>query len=105
MEDLFSLKYGIAGVCILLTLQSLMKMAEFLWGLREKKDSVSEAAIKELTLAMEANTKEIHLLKTAVGELPKFKKDVRRFYTAIKTLAGDEWPDIRKELLEDEAVG
>lgn len=109
MEKLFSLEYGVGGMCVLLTLMVLLKVAEFLWNLREKKESMSEAAIKNLTQAVEANTKatqhldgRLQFLEKSLSELPKFKTDIRRFYAAIKEVAGDKWPRIRDEIMKDE---
>lgn len=104
-----TLEYGIGGLCVILTLSILLRVAEFLWSLREKKDNLSEASIKSLTLAMQENTQAMrHLdlrlgaLEKSVGELPKFKTDIRRFYTAIKEVAGDRWPRIRDEIMKDD---
>ncbi len=109
MEKLFNLDYGIAGICVILTIQLLVKLGEFLWHLQMKKETLSEAAIKKLTQAVEENTfaakhldMRINSLEKALGDLPKFKTDIRRFYTAVKSLAGDKWPAIKKEILEDD---
>lgn len=109
MEGLFSLKYGIGGICVLLTLHVFLKVGEFLWALREKKEIISEATIKELTQAVRANTQATqHLehrlgaLEKMSGDLPKFRLDIRRFYAAIKEIAGDKWPRIRDEIMKDE---
>lgn len=97
MEKLFSLEYGVAGVCVLLTIMILVKVGEFLWSLRVKKDSVSDQAIKDLTAAVEK-------LEHTVADLPKFKTDIRRFYAAIKHVSGDKWPTIRDEIMKDDLI-
>lgn len=108
MEAVFQ-RYGIAGVCILLTLMLFAHVGEFLWKIQQKKSTATDEAIEQLTTAVEENTcahkslqnRIIHLEST-IAELPKFKTDVRRFYAAIKELSGDEWPRIRDEILKDE---
>lgn len=111
MEKFFSIEYGIAGICVMLTIMVLTRVAEFAWGLREKKETLSEASIEKLASAVENNTKAIQALiqrlervETLVSEIPKFKTDVRRFYSAIKELAGEDWPKIRDEIMKDELV-
>lgn len=109
MEKVLSLQYGIGGVCVLLTLMVLLKVGEFLWKLREKKDVLSESAIHDLTAAVESSTRAMqhldsrlqHIEKT-IAEIPKFKTDIRRFYAAIKEVAGPAWPQIRDEIMKDE---
>lgn len=109
MEKMLSLEYGVGGACVLLTLMVLLKVGEFLWKLKEKKDSLSEAAIRDLTAAVESSTaatkhldSRLQHLEKAIAEIPKFKTDIRRFYAAIKEVAGDKWPSIRDEIMKDE---
>jgi hypothetical protein len=109
MEDLFSSKYGIAGICVLLTIQILVKVGEFLWDVKKEKEALSDNSVQLLTKAVEENTTATkHLdsrlgnLEKSVSELPKFKTDIRRFYAAIKEVAGDKWPAIRDEIMKDD---
>lgn len=108
MAKLFSLEYGIGGVCVLLTIMILMRVGEFLWKLHQKKEALSEETIKNVARAVLDNTAEMKLLnvrlsslETSFSELPKLKLDLRRSFTAIKTLAGEQWPIIRDELMKD----
>jgi hypothetical protein len=101
--------YGIVGIFVMLTLFVLLKIGEFLWQLRQKKETATDAAILNLTVAVKENTDshkqlqcEVKRLETMISELPKFKTDVRRFYAAIKFVAGERWPEIRDEILKDE---
>lgn len=109
MEKFFSLQYGVAGICVLLTIHVLIYVGEFLWKIREKKETISDLAVKDLTSAMYSNTSATrHLdnrlqhLERTITDLPKFKTDLRRFYAAIKEVAGDKWPKIRDEIMKDE---
>jgi len=108
MAKLFSLEYGIGGICVLLTLMVLIRVGEFVWKLQQKKEQLSEKTVGDLTRAVQENTVEtktlgqriVHL-EGALGEVTKLKTDVRRFYSAIKELAGDRWPAIRDEITKD----
>lgn len=109
MEHMFSLEYGVTGVVIMLAIHLLVKVGEFLWGLKEKKESASEQAVLELTKAVEDLTDSsklldvrIRSLESSLSELPKIKVDIRRFYTAVKIMSGEKWPDIRKQITEDD---
>lgn len=97
MEKLFTLEYGIGGVCVLLTIQVLVRVAEFVMKARAKKEEVSEKTVEELVQA-------VRDLKATVADLPKFKTDIRRFYAAIKHVSGDRWPAIRDEIMKDETL-
>jgi hypothetical protein len=108
MEDLFSLKYGIGGICVLLTLMVLVRVAEFVYSLHEKRESLSENAITELTKAVQENTFAVKMLdariatvETSMSELPKLKNDLRRSFCAVKEIAGDDWPRIRDVIMKD----
>lgn len=102
MADLFDLKYGIAGICVLLTLHILVRVAIFAFEMQKKKQSASEKAVEDLTAAVLASTKTIEHLQASIAELPKIKTDIRRFYIAVKFIAGDDWPKIRKEIMEED---
>lgn len=108
MEKLFSLEYGIGGVCVLLTLMVLLRVAEFVWKMVERKGKISEEtletlvrAVRESTVAMKFQDQRLKSIEDAVSELPKIKTDLRRFYAAMKEIAGDQWPAIRDEILKD----
>jgi hypothetical protein len=104
-----SLEHGVAGICVLLTIFILMKVGEFVWAILKEKRALSEDSVKKLTKAVEDNTiasrhleDRLKALEQSAADLPKFKTDVRRFYAAIKEVAGDRWPQIRDEILKDE---
>lgn len=103
---------GVAGLlvalCVLLTFNVLGKVAFFLWNLKLTKDKASDESIKKLTEAMainsasvEKNTAQIEHLEKALAEIPKLKLDLRRAFAAIKEVAGDHWPKIRREIMDD----
>lgn len=104
-----SLEHGVAGVCVLLTLGIFLKVGEFVWGIIKEKRQLSDDSVKALTTAMQENTiaaqnldTRLKTLEQNTADLPKFKTDIRRFYAAIKEVAGDRWPQIRDEILKDD---
>lgn len=112
LEKAFS-QYGVAGVCILLTIMVLMRAGEFVWAItaekEKEKQTISSKAIEDLTKALKESTIAIGTLEhrlehieRVVLEFPKLKNDVRRFYSAIKQVSGDRWPQIRDEIMKDD---
>lgn len=98
-------QHGISGllvsVCILLTAQLLWKVGEFLWKMKEKKDQLSEESVHHLTKAVESNTKAIEELGDKVAKIPKYEVDLKRLFSAVKLVAGERWPKIRKEIMDE----
>ncbi len=109
MDKFFSLEYGVGGICVLITIQILVKAGEILWNVKKEKDAISKSEVQKLTGAVvDLTAATTHLdcrlekIEISVSEFPKFKTDQRRFYAAIKELAGDKWPQIRDEILKDD---
>lgn len=113
MEELLysqkSVPVILASICVMITLHLLVKLGEFVWDLAKKKSELSEKSIEKLTAAMDTNTRAVETLNLRIsevekdlGEVNKLKQDLRRFYSAIKILAGDKWAAIRKEIMEEE---
>lgn len=112
MEKVLDGEHGVsgllAGLIVVLCLHLLTKLGHFIWEFFNKKQEVTEDAIKNLTSVLSANTAATHSLEERLRviddelkELSKFKIDVRLLISAIKELAGDKWPDIRKIIIED----
>lgn len=109
MGNLFTLEYGVAGVCVLLTISVLLRVGEFVLKARAQKESASEDAVKALTKAVVENTaaleglnRRMAELERVLGDLPRLKNDIRRSFAAIKEVAGPDWPRIRDEIMKDE---
>lgn len=86
----------------------LLRVAEFLWRMKEKRESISEQDLRDLTRAVQDSTlamKMIDLRLKAIeasnSDLPKLKNDLRRVYTALKEISGDDWSRIRDEIMKD----
>jgi len=85
MEKFFGTEYGLVGVCVVLTLHLLWRVALFVYEFKKKVDDTDKNETHEL-----------------VVEVKKMRRDLRRFYSAIRILAGDEWPKIRQEIMQDD---
>lgn len=81
----------LAAISVLMALHLVVAIGRFVWSFKEKKDAVTEAGIEELAAAMKSNTKAIEKLRQQV-------------FSSIKLVAGDNWPAIRKSLLDEEAL-
>lgn len=103
----------LATIAIALSLQLVMQVWKFIFGLAKKKYEVSEKAIIDMTSELKTNTRALEKVCTRmesveedlviVGrELPKVKVDIRRAFAAMKYMAGDDWSEIRKKLNEEE---
>lgn len=100
----------LAAIAVTLCLHLLAKIGEFLWKLREKRDSLTESGIEKLSSAVQLNTNaseklehRIKALEHTFTDLGKAKLDMRRLYAAVKQLAGDKWPEIRRHIMEEVA--
>lgn len=113
MESLIDSQHGtptlLATIAAVLCLHLLMKMGEFMWAFLKTKNDASEETISNLTKALKLNTLSIDKLELRlsnidkeISALPKYKLDIRRMFAAVKTLAGDEWVDIRKQIMDED---
>lgn len=99
---------GAAALCILITIYILFRVFTFVWQIKKEKDKLSEESVKKLAQAMEQNTAELHELRAQIqslestfAEFPKFKLDMRRLFFAVKSIAGEKWPAIRAEMMQE----
>lgn len=113
MEGFLDSSHGLstllASVVIILALHLFFKFAEFVWGIMNKKNEVSEQSIERLSLSLAQNTQALQGLQVQMkeierdlSEMPKFKLDLRRAFSAVKLVSGDKWSEIRKIIMEDE---
>lgn len=105
----------IAGLVIVLAIQVILKVGEFIFRLFEKKEELKEATIQNLKISIDnlctnlaMNIEATHRLEErmrtvegGVTEVANMKTNVRKAFAALKFLAGDEWPQIKKEVLEE----
>jgi len=102
--DASSLPTLVATGCVLVAMHLLMRVGEFLWRFKERKDQLTEKTIQSLARAVESNTLALAKIDADLKSLNlgKLKTDLRRAFHAVKLLAGDKWSPIRKEIMEDD---
>jgi hypothetical protein len=101
MEEILN-AHGAVAICIILTAHLLFKVVEFLWSIKEKRDQLSEATVSELVKTVQRLDATLHEIKGQLSDLPKFKKDMNRCWAAVKEIAGDKWPAIRRVVMDEE---
>ncbi len=125
MDEVVSLldtKHGLSGLLLSIVaiglFQILIKIWEFVWTVKKEKDKISEEGLKKLTQSMDNNTaavmklqgefekleNEIKRLEGTMAEIPKVKTDLRRLFMAVKSIAGDKWVEIRREMMSDDGL-
>lgn len=101
MDHLLDTEHGLptllASLSVVASLHVFLKIGEFLWRWRENKDRISDETVRKLIASIDE-------LKIAVSDLPKLKTDVRRYYHALKVLAGSKWPQVRAEILKEDEL-
>lgn len=109
MEKLLESGNALTAIAVLLSLHFLKGLGEFLWKLREKRDAVTETGIEKLSAAVQDNTLAAQRLEHRIGavehtlaDVAKTKLDLRRLFSAVKELAGEDWSKIRSVIMEIE---
>lgn len=104
-----SLETILASLCVVITLHLVAKVGQLLWSIFKKKDETNDKAMIRVIETLGANTQALnHLaartdsMEKVLKEVVKYKKDIRKLFTAIKVMAGDEWSEIRKSIIEDD---
>lgn len=99
----------LAAIIVMLGVHLFTSTGRFLWSLKEKKDALSEQTVKDFSLSLDHYTvvaekldDRIRKLEASIDEFSKHKGDLKRLFLAVKLLAGESWPTIRKEILEEE---
>lgn len=99
----------LASIVIVLSLHFLLRLGEFIWKQYEKRGQLSETSIRDLTNALNKNTAEMDRLACRIEkveqhlvDIPKLKLDLRRLFSAVKIISGDEWQNVRKKIMEEE---
>lgn len=91
-------------IVVLIFAYITLRLVEFFWKQYKQKDERTEQLISELTEAVRENTISIKSLDNHMSEFPKIKTDLNRMYSAVKMMAGDDWPRIRKEIMDDHGM-
>lgn len=109
MEELFAGSHGapqlIALLIVVLTCRLLFDVGKVWFDRSERKDELTDSAVKSLTEALQKNTasvirldQRIHEIEHQMNDLPKIKTENRRM---IKFLSGTRWPEVKKAASDD----
>ena len=101
-----------SGILVILCLNLLAKVGEFVFGLLKEKNKISDHEITKISLVLGQNSQEmrelkaelriqIGMLEREIAEMKKFKNDIQKVFSAIKIIAGPKWPKIRRAIQED----
>ena len=85
----------------MLGLNLLLGVGKFVYGLIKEKSKHTDRAVEgfgKLETRMVA-------IERDMNEMLKMRQDFRRIFTALKAIAGDKWPEVRKAVLEDDLGG
>ncbi len=109
MEELIKTSSPVIALVVLVALHLVVRVGQFLWTFKEKKDAITESGIEELSKAVRACTATIEKLEcriksveVMITDVNKIKVDLRRAYVAIRLITGDRWTQIRKIIMEEE---
>lgn len=99
------IEQGIVGIFIALMLIFLFLVAKFLvWPLIQKEKKEDKDKLEANTQALITLTETVKHLEKSVMIIPKLQEDMRRSFIVHRILAGDQWSEIRKEILEEEKI-
>ncbi len=106
MDALLDSQHGLttllAGLIVILTLHVFLIIAKFIFELARKKTEDYTNALKTTSDSIQKMESRIMTVERDLNEVLKFRQDFRRLFTAIKVLAGDKWPEVRKKIMEDD---
>lgn len=91
----------LASIVVVLALRLIFIVIEFIWNAFKKKAEVSEQTLKQLAESLQRLETELKVTRADLGDVHKLKLDLRRYFLAVKTIAGEKWPEIRKSIEEE----
>jgi hypothetical protein len=83
--ELNNLPLFIIGIFVVLLFNLFKGIVEFLWKLKQKQEEVRDSTVKELT-----------------ASIKKTNQSINKVFSVLKIMAGDKWPSIRKEIMEED---
>lgn len=92
----------LAALTFVSTLRFLSHIFDYVWKIREQKDTKVQRALETLATALRQNNDRLKTLELTLATAARMKIDVRRLYAIVKILAGDDWDEIKSQVLKDE---
>lgn len=95
-QAVLMLKYGVGAFCVLITLFLFFQVGKFVYEIKTK-ETKKEKEDHALQMAELESS-----LRDAIATINKLNKDLNRYYTGLKILAGNRWiTEVRPFLDED----
>jgi hypothetical protein len=123
MAEILGSEHGLsallAGVIVLLALNLITRIGEFVFKMLQKKSQTTDEQIARIARLMDDHTMknsmaltqntdavrelrvQISVLQQELGDVKKFKSDSDMLLSAVKILAGQKWPRVRKAIEDD----
>lgn len=113
MDAVLSKDHGttvlLAGLIIVLCFHLLLGIGKFIYQIFHKKSESADRSVENLTIALRTTTDGLNEIRTRMtvlerdlNEVLKFRQDFRRLFAAVKMLADDKWPEIRKKIIDED---
>lgn len=90
------LQYGVGAFCVLFTIFILFHVFKFVWEVKTKETKTEKENLAHQMAELE------EALRSTKTTLEKYQKDLNRYYTGLKILAGNRWITDVKPFLDDE---
>lgn len=97
-----SLSNLFAGLIIMVCLHFLLKIGELLFNVYKTRTAVTEKTLQTNSTALTKLESRLERMETNLDDVLKMRKDFNRIFSGIRALAGDRWPAIRKEIMQNE---
>ncbi len=98
----------LGGIAVVLCLQLVVRIGQFVFELMKKKNENSDSKIVEISTSLQQNTVAVNELRTMIrglerelSELHRYRMDTQKLFSAVKLMAGKKWPEIRKAMEDD----
>ena len=85
MESILTNISSTQSLIVVIGFHLIFQMGKFLFSMLKKDKSASDETVNKLTV-----------------EVEKLRKDLQRFYSAIKMIAGDNWEKVSEKIQKDE---
>lgn len=112
MDNFIDSQHGIgvllSSIAVVLALHLFVQLGKFVFELMKSKSRATDEQLLDLSSALQQNTGAIGQLSTdfrrlerELGEIGKYRMDTQKLFSAVKIVAGDRWPEIRKAMEDD----
>ncbi len=85
MENLLANITSIQSLVVVVGLHLVFQMAKFIFSLLKKDKKATDETVNKLTV-----------------EVSKLRNDLKRFYSAVKLIAGDRWDEVSEKIQKDD---